>query len=53
MIIDRVRVIFSINILDDDVYTIQYIKLLIQNGLYVINDKHKSLREIYRLHGDR
>ncbi|XP_018316711.1 uncharacterized protein, partial [Mycetomoellerius zeteki] len=42
-------------VLDDDSYAIQYVKLIIQNGLYVITDSGKEnlLREIYRLQGDR
>ncbi|XP_018393358.1 PREDICTED: uncharacterized protein LOC108772335 [Cyphomyrmex costatus] len=38
-------------LLNDDSYAIQYVKLIIQNGLYVITDggKENLLKEIYRL----
>lgn len=45
----------DISISDNDSYTIQYLKLLIQNGLYTITNggKENLLKEIYRLQGER
>jgi len=37
---------------DDDAYTVQYIKLLIRNGLLCINDQNKEIQELYRITGD-
>jgi len=37
---------------DDDAYTVQYIKLLIRNGLLCINDQNKEIQELYQITGD-
>ncbi|XP_036141612.1 uncharacterized protein LOC105839029 [Monomorium pharaonis] len=37
---------------NDDAYSIQYVKLLIRNGLFVLSGNDQEIKEIYRMNGE-